>query len=262
MLRLAHDELAARSTQLLVPVVVAARLVQQQLGGAAAELVRGACAPTTAARRPPRRSRCRRSRRSRSPRAPGRRAATISCSTPRASRSLAQIAAVGRRAAGRSDDLLAGLAPAGDGQRRAATARSARRRTRTPPGPRARRRRAARAPAAGPSGPPTNAIRRCPRSSRCSAASRPPRTSSTATEHWSAPAARRSTSTTGTPALAQRLERGGRARAVGVMSTPWTRCSASRSRCAASLAGRSSVLQRITARPSALAAPRPRGPRR
>ena len=86
--------------QLLVPVVGVARLVQQQLGGRAGPARTAACAPTRAARRRPRRSRCRRSRRSRGRRGTRTPCRTISCSSPRASRSLAQTAAVGRRAAG------------------------------------------------------------------------------------------------------------------------------------------------------------------
>ena len=177
---------------------------------------------------------------------------TISCRTPSASRSLAQIAAVGP--AGGRDARGSARRPPGR-PRRSATPGRARSAASSEP-------QASRIAAATPSRrsctcgspdePPTNAMRRWPCSSRCSAASRPPRTSSTATEHWSGPRRGGRAGPPGRRACAARPG-AGRSSAVGVMSTPCTRCSASRSRCAASLSGRSSELQRITARPAALA---------
>ena len=104
--------------RLLVPVVGAGRLLQQQLGRAPAQFVPRLAHRASAARRRPRRSRCRRSRRSPGRRAPATPWRTISCSTPSASRSFAQKHG-GRTAARRQpDDLLGGLAAAGDGQLR------------------------------------------------------------------------------------------------------------------------------------------------
>ena len=133
--------------------------------------------------------------------------AVISCSTPSASRSLAQNTAVGRarRAARRSGAPAS--RPAGDGQRRGLDDRSSR----------AEPERRPRIPAARPVpvrhlpqplGPPTKAIRRCPRSSRCApparrrARRRPPPSTGRAGS------ARRSTSTTGMPRARSRASAG------------------------------------------------------
>ena len=93
---------------------------------------------------------------------------------------------------------------------------------------------AARAPSARsrtwPSaGPPTKAIPSWPRSSRCSTASWPPRTSSTATEQT----ARRRGGRPSRPGCRARRSWSRRrgSGSTGVIRIPWTRCCSSRSRC-------------------------------
>ena len=182
--------------------------VEQQLGGGAPEQLRAAGAPTSAARRRPRRTRCRRSRRSR-----GRRArAGPAAPSPAAARARAGRWRRTRRSGG---GWRAGPASRAPARRPSATSSAGGLehhevgRVEAAAGVRPLRRpRAGRRPGGATRGPPTNAMRRWPPSRRwvggeVAAERRRRRT----TEQWSGPAPR-STITTGVPRRASSASRG------------------------------------------------------
>ena len=186
----------------------------------------GAGGSRTAAPRRPRRTRRRRSRRSRHRPGPDP-AAVISCSSPSASRSLAQNTAVGRRPRaarpgprrplpgrdvqrGRLDHVQVGL-----GRRPAARARMA-------PSRRS-------ATCLMDSGPPTNAIRSWPASAGATPPARRRARRRPTPSTGRADGARLSTRTTGVPRRCSRASRAS-APATGVIRMPCTRCSSSSSR--------------------------------